>query len=308
MLQTSLNLAPPGVRLGSIVSPWREMGAYECMWASPTATARRIADKFRQHPGALPSDFVNADEASKMADWVGEHFERAGIRPRLRVHTACEYPERLRDARDPVEVLHYRGYWELTELPGVAVVGTRKPTEEGRRRVRQLVPALLRSGFVIVSGLAEGIDTEAHEAALREGGQTIAVLGTPLSTCYPKQNQQLQEHLAREHLIVSEVPVYRYTQHDYRANRIWFPARNKTMSALTHATIIVEASDTSGTLIQARAALAQRRRLFILNSCFDNPNISWPARFEQQGAIRVRTVDDILGVLARDLAKDGPPE
>ena len=80
---------------------------------------------------------------------------------------------------------------------------------------------------------------------------------------------------------------------DFRSNRIFFPERNVTMSALTEATIIVEASDTSGTLIQARAALAQGRKLFILDSCFHNSSISWPAKYEAQGAIRVRDYDDI---------------
>ncbi|EFK6515218.1 DNA-processing protein DprA, partial [Escherichia coli] len=92
---------------------------------------------------------------------------------------------------------------------------------------------------------------------------------------------------------ISQVPFHRYLEQDYRSNRIFFPERNVTMSALTEATIIIEASETSGTLTQARAALAQGRKLFILESCFRNPSITWPARFEAQGAIRVRNYEDI---------------
>ncbi|WP_250205809.1 DNA-processing protein DprA, partial [Escherichia coli] len=93
--------------------------------------------------------------------------------------------------------------------------------------------------------------------------------------------------------LISQVPFHRYLEQDYRSNRIFFPERNVTMSALTEATIIIEASETSGTLTQARAALAQGRKLFILESCFRNPSITWPARFEAQGAIRVRNYEDI---------------
>jgi len=91
----------------------------------------------------------------------------------------------------------------------------------------------------------------------------------------------------------SQVPVLRYAEQHIGQNRLFFPERNATMSALTEATIIVEASDTSGTLTQARAAIHQGRKLFILNSCFEYPAITWPARFEAQGAIRVRNMDDV---------------
>ncbi len=93
------------------------------------------------------------------------------------------------------------------------------------------------------------------------------------------------------------MPVLRYHRQEPPRNRYFFPERNVTMSALTEATIIVEASDTSGTLTQARAALHQGRKLFILSSCFDKPGLTWPSRFEKQGAIRVRDFDDLWGPL-----------
>ena len=97
--------------------------------------------------------------------------------------------------------------------------------------------------------------------------------------------------------MISEVPVGKYYSHDWRFNRGWFPQRNATMSALTEATVIVEASETSGTLTQARAALYQGRKLFILNSCFERPDITWPRRFAELGAVRVRRMEDILEAL-----------
>ena len=103
----------------------------------------------------------------------------------------------------------------------------------------------------------------------------------------------LQEFISKNHLLISQVPFIRYENQDYRMNRLFFPERNVTMSAITEATVIVEASDTSGTLIQARAALQQKRKLFILDSCFKNPSISWPSKYEKKGAIRVRDYEDI---------------
>jgi DNA processing protein len=131
-----------------------------------------------------------------------------------------------------------------------------------------------------------------HNLTIENNAPTVAVIGMPLSQCYPKENQQLQEWIAKNHLLISQVPVCRYAEQDFRANRFFFQERNITMSALSEATAIVEASDTSGTLIQARGAIKQGRKLFIMESCFNKAELKWPARFEQQGAIRVKDYDD----------------
>ncbi len=119
------------------------------------------------------------------------------------------------------------------------------------------------------------------------------MLGTPLSHSYPTENRELQKRLAEEYLLISQVPIIRYSQQHPNLNRLFFPERNVTMSALTEATVIVEARETSGTLVQARAAIAQKRKLFILDNCFQNKAITWSEKFEKQGAIRVRKYDDI---------------
>lgn len=141
--------------------------------------------------------------------------------------------------------------------------------------------------------MARGIDTVAHRTAIEASGRTVAVLGTPLSAHYSAENAELQEFLAREHLVISQVPIERYAVQNPRTNCFFFPERNKTMSALTEATIIIEAGETSGTLVQAREALKRGRKLFILNSAFEDPRLTWPARLEEQGAIRVRDYDDV---------------
>ncbi|TAD87005.1 MAG: DNA-processing protein DprA, partial [Alphaproteobacteria bacterium] len=271
-----------------------EMGAYEALWAERGATFPRLAQRFAGRPTALPSDFVEHGEASRMAEAVRARI-RAGDVERfgVRVHRAGEYPARLRDAEHPVELLYFIGDWGLVDTPSVAVVGTRHPTPEGVARTRKLVRGLVDDGRTVVSGLAAGIDTAAHTAAIEAGGKTIAVIGTPLNHVYPRENAELQKRIAREYLVISQVPVQRYEMQDYRQNRLFFPARNVTMSALTAATIIVEAGETSGTLIQARAALKQGRKLFILDSAFRNPRLTWPRRFEAQGAIRVSDYEQI---------------
>ena len=275
------------------ISLFQEMGAYEAMWCQKGTTFNTLARKFTEHPGSLPSSFVSHEEAQEYGAFVFSRFEEAGIKFGVRVHGAGEYPIKLRDAAHPVEVLYYEGWWDLAASPSVAVVGTRKPSEEGLRRTRKLVELLVEDDFTVVSGLAAGIDTMAHRTAIEEGGRTIAVIGTPLSHTYPHENAGLQRQIAEDFLVVSQVPVKVYESRDYRRNRSFFPERNATMSALTEATIIVEASDTSGTLFQARAALRQNRKLFILDSCFQNSEVTWPARFEARGAIRVKDYDDI---------------
>jgi len=282
----------------SAISPRLEIGAYEALWLEPGATFKTLADRFAADPTALPSDFVAPTIANDAADAVFAAMKRAGVHQfGVRLHHAGDYPKKLRDARHPVEMLYYRGGWELTETRSIAIVGSRKATPEGRQRAARLAREFVRRDFTVVSGLAEGIDTAAHTAALEAGGRTIAVIGTPLNTVYPKANRDLQETIAHGHLVISQVPVLRYARQGPQQNRLFFPERNVTMSALTEATVIVEAGETSGTLTQARAAVHQGRKLFILDSCFHNRDITWPERYLKEGAIRVRSPDDIWAAL-----------
>lgn len=282
------------------ISPFRELGAYEALWTESKVSFRTIAERFAQRPGSVPSDFVPESDALHYAVKVREILARAGVEKfGVRVHGAGDYPERLRNAVHPVELLYFQGWWDLAESPSVAVVGTREPSEEGRARARKLVKHLVEDNFTVVAGLAKGIDTEVHRTAIELDGRTIAVLGTPLNLRYPRENRELQELLAGHHLVISQVPVVRYQQTpNPTANRYFFIERNITMAALTQATVIVEAGETSGTLVQARHALKQGRKLFILDSNFKNPALTWPAKFEEQGAIRVREYEDIREHLA----------
>ena len=282
------------------VSPFQEMGAYEFLWTKPKTTFESLSELFARHPGSMPSDFVGQQEALECAEFVKQRFTEAGIKQfGVRVHGDGEYPERLRDATHPVEVFYYQGRWELAASRTVAIIGTRNPTRNGLARTLRLVRELVTDKFTVVSSLAAGVDRKVHEVAMENDGRTIALIGTPLSHSYPKENARLQRALAENFLVVSQVPVKRYESQDYRLNRKYFPERSMLLPALTEATIIVEAGENSETLLQARSALAQKRKLLVLDSNFRNSRLSWPGKLAEKGAIRVSTYDDIRQQLSQ---------
>lgn len=282
-----------------------EMGAYEWLWQQNGVrkpSFKNLAELFSANPGQGPSQLVDEADARACAEEVLRRFQRRGVEHfSVRMKSAGDYPEWLQHAEHPLEFLYYQGNWDLVFSPQrIAIVGTRHPSDEGVRRTAKLVAMLVKEKYTIVSGLAAGVDTVAHETAIKCGGDTIAVIGTPLDQVYPKQNEALQRLIAREHLLISQVPVLVSANRPPTFTRMFFPERNITMSALTQATVIVEAGETSGTLIQARAALKQKRKLFILNSNFGVKGLTWPRKYEEKGAIRVRDFNDILDHLHGD--------
>lgn len=276
------------------ISTEKELGAYEALWSKPKTSFGRLACEFRS--GKVPSE-VLGDDKEALQFYDSAHRIASGSKFDICVVGEYSFPKRLIASKHMPGLLYFRGSLSLALLPSVAVVGTRKPSESGVKRTRQLVRGLVEQGWAIVSGLATGIDTAAHSESLACGGRTIGVIGTPIHEVYPAQNRALQERLAAEHLLLSQVPICRYADQDYRMNRLFFPERNMTMAALSSATVIVEAGETSGSLIQAREALRQKRQVFILNSCFEK-GLLWPDRLEKKGAIRVRSFDDIFSRLS----------
>ncbi len=280
-----------------VLEPHMEIGAYEALWQKKGMWFKDIAKMFSDGE-QYPSHFIDENEALTCFKQVEERVKKARLsRFGMQIRGTYDYPNNLLDATEPVELLYYDGNWDLIFSKSIAIVGTRKPSDEGVRRTNKITDFLVENGFTIVSGLAEGIDTAAHETALNAKGRTIAVIGTPLDQIYPRSNAELMRRIAKDHLVISQVPFLRYNNQTFRENRFFFPERNKTMSAITKATVIIEAGETSGTLVQARAALKQGRKLFILQSCFENKNITWPEKFEKLGAIRIQKFDDILNNL-----------
>lgn len=177
------------------------------------------------------------------------------------------------------------------ERVAVAVVGSRHPSLEGRKRAERLVRMLVEREAAVISGLAEGIDTVAHETAMRSGGRTIAVLGTALSDSYPRSNRGLQARIMEEHLAISQfgpnVPVQRKN----------FPQRNRTMALIADASVIVEAGNSSGTLSQGWEALRLGRPLLILRALVENPALDWPRKMLDYGALVLAEAEDLLSSL-----------
>lgn len=283
----------------SAIIPFKEIAAYEALWLESKASFKTIANLFRQNPGRLPSELIHEEFYKGLYPELKKLIQNSNVdyKANILINETFDYPLGLKDAQEQVEILYYAGNLEYLQTPGVAIVGSRNPSEQGIKRAEKITKLLVKDNFTIVSGLAKGIDAVAHKTAILQKGRTIAVLGTPLNTYYPKENSKLQNFIAHHHLLISQVPFVRYSKQSPFGNKLFFPERNKTMSALTEATVIIEASDTSGTLIQAKAALQQNRKLFILDSCFQNPNISWPAKFEKLGAVRVKDYEDIIGRL-----------
>jgi DNA processing protein len=190
--------------------------------------------------------------------------------------------------------LYFAGDLGLLQRPCVAVVGTRSVSDKGIARAKRLARELVEAGVVVVSGLAEGVDTAAHTSAINNDGRTVAVIGTPLDRVYPKKNSELQQRIYREHLLISPF------EEGARITKKNWPFRNKVMSALSNASVIVEAGESSGTVHQASACKEQRRPLLFLKSMAqDGP--SWAQSFlsEYEKAGVLEQTDDVLKVVDR---------
>jgi DNA protecting protein DprA len=188
----------------------------------------------------------------------------------------------------------FAGNINLLRSPCVSIVGTREVTDEGWARARRLARELAAKHVVVVSGLARGVDTAALTGAIEEGSRVIAVIGTPVDKAYPLENTELQQEIYRDHLLVSPFPA---GEQVFPSN---FPKRNRVMAALSDATVIVEASDTSGTLHQAAECQRLGRWLFIMRSVAEDRALKWPARFIGKPKVAVlASTADILDVVGR---------
>ncbi len=175
--------------------------------------------------------------------------------------------------------------------PRAAIIGSRKASPEGLKAASDIARVLVKNDVIVVSGLAEGIDTAAHQTTIEEGGHTIAVLGTPLDRVYPQKNFQLQEVIKRHHLAISQFPVGRPIQPKN------FVLRNRTMALISNASIIVEAGETSGSLHQGWEALRLGRPLFIWKSIVNDHSLSWPKMMMTYGAVELNEAEEVVDVL-----------
>ena len=295
------------MQLNNVISPFKEMLAYETLWAIEQEyediKEKKLKELFHKYtPSAslqelskcnILSDISALEEIqNKVKKYLDHTIQLRSFS--IVVNGNFQYPEGLNKATIPIGLFYYRGDLGILEnKKNISVVGTRKPSAEGANRAKRLARELSKK-FNIVSGLANGIDTIVYQAVIDGKGQTIGVIGTPINEYYPKENENLQNTIASKYLLISQVPFYKYNHETFNSHRFHFPRRNITMASLSEATVIVEASDTSGSLFQARECLKQGKKLFILDSCFNNPDIKWPKKYEKKGAIRVKKTEDIL--------------
>ncbi|MEO2050261.1 MAG: DNA-processing protein DprA [Allomuricauda sp.] len=178
----------------------------------------------------------------------------------------------------------------LYEKRRVSVVGSRAASKEGLQRAKIISKTLVEHDIIVVSGLAKGIDTMAHQTAIGSGGRTIAVLGTPLNVPYPKENATLLDKIKKEHLAISQFPEGFPTQPKN------FPIRNRTMALISDATIIIEATDKSGTRHQGWEALRLGREVYILENVIQDSNVTWAKEMLDYGAqvLSRENVDEIF--------------
>jgi DNA processing protein len=201
------------------------------------------------------------------------------------------YPENLQEIYDPPALLFVRGEFSAQDVNAVAVVGTRNPTHYGVEITQAITRDLVRAGITIVSGLARGIDTAAHWAALRDGGRTIGVLGCGIDVCYPKENKELVDHMAQNGAVISE---FRPSISPLATN---FYRRNRIVSGLSRGTLVVEAAPRSGSLITAAHAIDQNREVFALPGSVLNKRSWGPHHLLKEGAALVESAEDIISAL-----------
>jgi DNA processing protein len=213
-------------------------------------------------------------------------LQKAGVS--LVTWASPDYPERLRHVYHPPPVLYLRGELKPTDEWAVAVVGTRRASAYGREAARHIAGELTRAGVTVISGLARGIDSVAHRAALEAGGRTVAVLGNGVDVVYPAENRRLMQRIVEGGAVISE---YALGTPPDAGN---FPPRNRVISGLSLGVVVVEAGERSGALITADYAAEQGREVFAVPGNMFNRNSIGCNRLIQQGAKLVLSVEDVL--------------
>ncbi|MET9421377.1 DNA-processing protein DprA [Streptomyces sp. NPDC006540] len=232
--------------------------------------------------GALSDHFPRIEDELEQAARVGANLVTV---------LDADYPENLRSVPDLPPFLFYRGKLDHeADSRSVAVVGTREATELGLSRARRVARELSEAGYVITSGLARGVDTQAHRTALHFNRRTIAVIGTGITRCYPKENSGLAEEIAAQGAILSQFWPTRPPGRDT------FPRRNHVTSGMSLGSVVIEASGTSGAKMQARVAAEQGRHVLLLNSLVEQQ--PWARKMvEDQRATPVTDAEQMIEAL-----------
>jgi DNA processing protein len=256
--------------------------------ADPPETLFHLSIDVNADPARADLCAMLEEATSDIAAWRGEGICVVSV-------LDPNYPENLRRLPDRPPLLFLAGELVPADARALAVVGSRAPSADGIAAACRIAGDLVDGGYTVLSGLAAGIDTATHTAALDQGGRTVAVVGTGLRHCYPTHNLELAQRIGRECALVSQF------WPDSPPTRRSFPMRNAVMSGMSLGTVIVDASATSGTRIQARLALAQERPVFVHRSLLSQP---WAHDLASRpGAYPIVDAGEVIAVVER-LAAD----
>lgn len=247
-------------------------GSHSCLLSVPG-----VGEKIVKIISAWP-DYFDLEREKERIIQAGVYFYTA---------ETPNYPPLLKEIYDPPIGLYWRGAYSI-DRPCIAIVGTRQPSLYGLKVAREFAARLTRLGFCIVSGMARGIDSAAHEGALSVGGPTVAVLGSGLDIIYPPENKGLYDKIVNKGAVISEFPFGR------RADRQSFPMRNRVVSGICKAVIVVETGMQGGSMITARFSGEQGRDLMAVPGRIDQAPALGCLNLIRDGAILVRTVNDVL--------------
>lgn len=277
-----------------------------------TPTYRTLLERFGSSDAILKATQKELEGVAgigrKLAEGIVRSREEADVEAELRLaqehgvrilpYNHEDYPRNLKAIYDPPLVLYIKGEIRPEDVLSLAVVGARRCSYYGQSQAERLARLLAHSGFTIVGGLARGIDTAAHEGALKAGGRTLAVMGCGLARLYPRENKELAEQVVRSGALVSELPM-RVPPDDRN-----FPPRNRLISGLSLGVVVVEAGIRSGSLITAHWALEQGKEVFAMPGQIDSPYSRGTHKLIKEGAKLVEDVTDVveeLGPLAETL-------
>ena len=265
------------VRLRALLD---HFGGVRQAWEASTATLQALGFN-RRTIESFVTQRAKLDLAAEL-----ERVARLGVT--VLTWDSPDYPSLLMNIPDPPPVLYVKGELLPHDEWALAVVGTRRATVYGREATRTLVSGLAPGGVTIVSGLAYGIDTHAHQIALDTGGRTVAVLGSGLDIIYPAQNRKLAQRIVESGAVVSEYPLGTKPEGGN------FPRRNRIISGLSLGVLVVEGSKSSGAMITADYAAEQGREIFAVPGNILSRNSAGPNQLIQQGAKLVTRIGDVL--------------
>jgi DNA processing protein len=277
----------------SMSTPFDELVAFESLATLPSMTRTKLSALLA---GRTPARALG----DRAEDEAALRRIRSLVAQRLGTFLACwdgapGFPSRLLLAPDALPFTYYRGNLAAFDLPAVSLVGSRSAYAAGCADARALGMALADAGVCLVMGMAAGIDTAALNGALKEHGEVIGVLGTPIDRYRPKENRELQDEVGNQHLLVSQVPLLGFDGTQGDVHQAFFHERDVTMAALADTTVIIEAHEQSATRTQAEAGLAMGHEVILMARVCDE--VSWAQGLLDQGAVRTDSIDEVISIL-----------